>query len=83
MSKDQTLGLIKKTFEEQLLVLGGVFSLYEIADEIIWKIVKSFDVIYEKAVAELLQTESEAKELPKRKMNPHPAIEDFLYKLRS
>ncbi len=82
MDKNQSLEFIKNIFEEQVLVLGGVFSLHEVADEIIWKIIKSFDVIYEKAVAEILQIEPDTQELPSRKANPHPAIEHFLAKLR-
>ncbi len=50
--------------------------------KIIWKIIKSFDVIYEKSVAEILQIEPDTQELPSRKANPHPAIEHFLSKLR-
>ena len=83
MDQDQAIELIKKVFEEQALVLGGVFSIHEVADEIIWKIIKSFDVIYEKTVAEILQVEPETQELPRRKTDPHPAIEHFLSKLRN
>lgn len=40
--------LLKKMLKEQLCCLGRVFARHEVPDDVIWEVVKGFDLIYQK-----------------------------------
>jgi hypothetical protein len=77
--------LMDEVFEKEALVIGGLAATREIDDELVWRLVKSLDVIREKTLRALEEKEQsilrEETDMPLN-MEPHPAIEDFLLKIR-
>ena len=70
-------------FEETGLVLGGIFAVHEVDDEVIWQTAKSLSVIYRKAREAIRSADSERPSgPPERKPEPHPAILEFLTQLQ-
>ena len=70
-------------FEETGLVLGGIFAVHEVDDEVIWQTAKSLSVIYRKARDAIRSADSEPPSgPPERKPEPHPAILEFLTQLQ-
>ena len=69
-------------FRELILCLGGIFAVQEVDDTLVWQVTKSFDVIYQRTRARLLQRAGpREKELPRRRVEPHPAVEDLLTRI--
>jgi hypothetical protein len=77
--------VIDDLFEEEALIIGGLVALHSIEDEVIWRLIRSLDAIRRKALRRLADEEptdddtSEPGEINRR---PHPAIQEFLLKLR-
>ena len=68
-------------FREIVLCLGGIFAARDVDDAFIWQVTKSLDRIYQRAQARILERESAADELPPRRVEPHPAVEDLLSRI--
>ena len=82
LSPDEARTLIDDLFEEEVLAFGGLVAIHEVPDDLIWRLVKTLDTIRGRA---LRRIEAKAEvEAPFRApdLRPHPAIEDFLLKLR-
>jgi hypothetical protein len=85
LSKVETRQLIDGIFEQEALVLGGLVAVREIEDDLVWRLIRSFDRIRERTLYIL---EGQASGLPGRTeddgpdLAPHPAVEEFLLKLR-
>lgn len=85
ISKAEAKELINDLFEEEALVIGGLVAVYEMDDDLVWRLVKNLDVIRGKILRRLEdKAPADGDELPPRRPNlkPHPAIEDFLRSLR-
>lgn len=85
LSQAEVKVLIDDLFEEEALVLGGLVAVHDLDDDLVWRLIKNLDVIRGKVMRRLKDSELEtldeaATQLPSIK--PHPAIEDFLLKLR-
>jgi hypothetical protein len=86
LTKAEATDLINDVFEEEALVLGGLVALHDVEDDLVWRLVRNLDAIRGRALRSLDDSEfSEAEEAgPKRPdLRPHPAIEEFLLKIRS
>jgi hypothetical protein len=85
IGKAEARRLIADVFEEAALVLGGLLAVHRAEEDFVWRLVKSLDVIRCKAVRRINECDAgpsaEARR-PKTHLLPHPAIEDFLLKLR-
>ena len=69
-------------FREIVLCLGGIFAARGCEDALVWQVTKSLDRIYQRARARLLEREGAAEcELPARRVEPHPAVEDLLSRI--
>lgn len=83
ITKDEAKELILEVFEEEALVIGGLVAVHEVNDDLVWRLMKNFAVILEKTLSRLGTPEqSEPIETQKSGVQPHPAIEEFLLKLR-
>jgi hypothetical protein len=85
LSTTEARELIDDLFEEEALALGGLVVLHEVDDQLVWRLVRNMDAVRGKALRRLEEKEprdrdrgSLAEPLPR----PHPAIEEFLRKLR-
>lgn len=73
---------VKETFREIVLCLGGIFAVHEVEDDMVWQVAKSLDIIFKKGFSRIRQEAGNAeKEIPRRKYEPHPAIEQLLHNL--
>jgi len=69
-------------FREIVLCLGGIFAARDIDDDFIWQVTKSLDRICQRARARILERESASDgDLPPRRVEPHPAVEDLLSRI--
>lgn len=69
-------------FREIVLCLGGIFAAQEVDDALIWQVTKSLDRIYQRNRARLLERDGGAdNDVPQRRMEPHPAVEDLLTRI--
>lgn len=83
LSKADVKALINDLFEEEALVIGGLIAVYELDDDLVWRLIKNLDVIRGKILRRL--DDQAPTEAPPRRPNlkPHPAIEEFLRSIRS
>jgi hypothetical protein len=85
ISKTEARDLIADLFEEEALVIGGLVAVHAVDDDLVWRLVKSLDVIRGR-ILRRLEDEAPAdrpeSQLQKSNLKPHPAIEDFLLSLR-
>jgi len=82
ISKADAKALINDLFEEEALVIGGLIAVYEMDDDLVWRLIKNLDVIRGK-ILRRLEDQAPVDEPPRRpNLKPHPAIEEFLRSLR-
>jgi len=84
ITKAEVRELITDLFEEEALVIGGLVAVHKVDDDLVWRLVKSLDVIRGKILRRLEDNElsDDTAVPPRRPLKPHPAIEDFLLSLR-
>ena len=83
ISKIEAKQLINDLFEEEALVIGGLVAVHRVDDEIIWRLVKNLDAIRSKTLRRIEGSGADdAGSSVCCDLRPHPAIEDFLIKLR-
>lgn len=85
ITKEKARELILDAFEEEALVIGGLAAVHGLEDELVWRIMRNLDVILGKSLRRLDSSDASAGRRTERgdvNTKPHPAIEDFLLKLR-
>lgn len=85
INRTEARSLILGLFEEEALVIGGLVAVHKVDDDLVWRLMKNLDVILEKTLDRL--EDQDAAEPPgqgdaRSHLKPHPAIEEFLVKLR-
>lgn len=83
ISKEEAKEIIRDLFEEEGLVIGGIVSVHEVEDDVVWQLMKSLDVVRRKVLSRL--DDSDGEDEPETKnpnLQPHPAIEEFLRRVR-
>lgn len=82
MEKEKELKILKEMLKEQLYCLGRIFARHEVPDDVIWEVVKGFDLIYQK-IKKQSEISSGKKESGSRiyKMEPHPGLTYLLEKI--
>lgn len=82
MSENREVRLLKEMLREQLCCLGRIFARHGVADDVIWEVVKGFDIIYEKVKLKAENAQgSDADTVPVYKMEPHPGLIYLLEKI--
>lgn len=77
--------IIANLFEEEALVIGGLVALHHVDDDLVWRLVRSLDVIRGKVLRQLEDQggiDGESDLTKQQRYKPHPAIEEVLSKLR-
>jgi hypothetical protein len=85
ITRRETRLLIVEVFEETALVLGGLVAVHHVDDDFVWRFVKGLDAVCAKALRRIDQRDVNADADTadtESRLRPHPAIEDFLLKLR-
>lgn len=82
MEADQTTDFLKEMLREQLCCLGRVFARHQVPDDVIWEVVKGFDLIYQKTRRQAESSVStDAPKARVHRMEPHPGIIHLLEKI--
>ena len=85
IGKAEARAVIDDLFEEEALIIGGLVALHAIEDEVIWRLIRSLDAIRRKALRRLADEDprdDDTSETSEANLRPHPAIQEFLLKLR-
>lgn len=84
ITKEKVRELVLDIFEEEALVVGGLAAVHGLEDDLVWRIMRNLDVILDKSLRRLDSSEGATGKTTRDGLNtkPHPAIEDFLLKLR-
>ena len=85
ITETEAKSLIDDLFEEQALVIGGLVAVHEVDDDLVWRLVRSLDATRRKALRRFHDKNGgEDDVFPNRPphLRPHPAIEEFIQKLR-
>lgn len=74
--------VINSMLKEQIACLGKIFAKYQVEDEMVWEIAKSFDLIYEKQ-KHRLETDHKAgyRTGPWPGKKPHPGLVHLVEKI--
>jgi len=86
LSKEEVKNLVDDLFEEEALLVGGLAAVHGMGDDLVWRLMKSLDAIRRKVLRRLGDTgpDDVCGMQPERPhLKPHPAVEEFLLKLRS
>jgi hypothetical protein len=85
ISKAEARRLLAEVFEEAALVLGGLIAVHRVDDDFVWRFVRSLDAVRSKAARRIDECDARPgidATHPESNLRPHPAIEEFLLKLR-
>jgi hypothetical protein len=85
IEKTEVRELILDLFEEEALAIGGLVAVHDVEDDLVWRLMRTLDVIRGRALRRLDDKvlEDEAGPPPRAAVKPHPAIEHFLLSLRT
>lgn len=76
--------LISDLFEEEALLLGGIVALHPVGDDVIWKLVGGLERLRARYLERLAgEGRSSGTSSGAAAAAPHPAIEQFLRKVRN
>ena len=82
MEKEKELKMLKEMFKEQLYCLGRIFARHGVPDDVIWEVVKGFDLIYQKIKKQSEISSGKEESSPHiYKMEPHPGLTYLLEKI--
>jgi len=85
ISLEEARDLVDEIFEEEALLIGGIVAVHGMDDDLVWRLIRNLDVIRGRVLRRLdNRDEDEIDDSPNEKvnLNPHPAIQDFLIKIR-
>lgn len=84
MTRSEARRLVLEVFEESVLMLGGLVAVHAVDDDFVWSLVKGLDAVCSKALRNVDHRDANESTAPdaESRLRPHPAIEDFLLKLR-
>ena len=85
ITKAKARELILDLFQEEALVIGGLAAVHNLDEDLVWRLMKNFDALLTKTLERVQESDGAGRNHPKDehlKVTPHPAIEDFLLKLR-
>ena len=70
--------------EEMALAIGGMAAVHDLDDELVWSLINRLEMTRSKILHRLSNRDSADQDQPGMGsvFRPHPAIEDFLLKLR-
>ena len=83
-SKAEVRQMLDDLFTEEALILGGLAAFYQPEDDFIWRLVKNLDALRTRFLRRIDGISARADAVFSRRPNlkPHPAIQEFLGKLR-
>ena len=76
--------IILDMFREEALLLSGLFTVYEVQDDFIWRVMKNLEILFQNAIRQIDNHGQTADNpvQPRRTGSPHPAVAEFLSELK-
>lgn len=82
MERKETAALLKYMLREQLCCLGRVFARHGVADDVVWEVVKGFDLIYQRTMLKAKDSGGAGSpDTSVHRMEPHPGLMHLLKKI--
>jgi hypothetical protein len=82
-TKAQVKELLTDLFEEAGCVIAGIVAMHEVPDDVVWQLMRNLDAIRREMVRRLGESgDPEEPQEWRPNLQPHPAIEEFLLRLR-
>jgi len=76
------IDILKYMLKEQLCCLGRVFGRHGVPDDVVWEVVKGFDLIYQRARRQAEDSgDREAPAPHVHRIEPHPGLTYLLEKI--
>jgi len=97
ISIDEARDMVDEIFEQEALLIGGILAVHGMEDDLVWRLIRNLDVIRGRVMRKLDDREDDecpedilqdkrtclrADTHRQVNLKPHPAIEDFLIKIR-
>ena len=82
LTKTEARDFMDEIFEEEALVIGGLAAVGEIDGDLVRRLVESLNTIRTRAIRRLDDGDEDVNPLNGTSLKPHPAIEEFLLKIR-
>ena len=76
---------IRQLLEEQAVAIGGLLAVHEIDDDFVWRLFHALDAVRQKYMRqETTREDVDPEELNRdsRRSQPHPAVQEFLARVR-
>ena len=82
MEQKEAAVLLKRMLRDQLCCLGRVFARHRVPDDVIWEVVKGFDLIYQRTRRQIEDGENATGGGSEtHRMEPHPGLIYLLEKV--
>lgn len=85
IGKTEAKEMVLDLFEEEALVIGGLVAVHGVQDDLVWRLIRNLDVICGRVLRRIDQyglAVEEAAAVGEPGPKPHPAIAEFLARLR-
>jgi len=84
IENEQVKRIILDMFREEALLLSGLFTVYEVSDDFIWRAMKNLEILVQNAMRQI-DNRGQTADNPihlRRTGSPHPAVAEFLSELK-
>jgi hypothetical protein len=81
MDQIQTLDVLREMLREQVCCIGRIATRHKVPDDVVWEIVKGFDVLYERMRRRIGDTTPPVEMSNPDPVKPHPGIVYLMEKL--
>ena len=81
MNEQEIKDELRRAFRQVVLTLGGIFSIYDADDDLIWAVTRGLDQVFAAHLRQAVSTSPDGKEHPEPRPRPHPAVVELLASL--
>ena len=85
IENEQVKQIILDMFREEALLLSGLFTVYDVPDDFIWRVMKNLEILVQNAMRQIDNQDQTVDNpiRPRRTGSPHPAVAEFLKELKN
>lgn len=78
MSEHDRRRELREIFRQVVLTLGGIFSVYDADDDLVWAVTRSLDQVFETHLGPVAGDVDDGSRAEGIKRRPHPAVVELL-----
>ena len=84
LNREEVAKIVNEIFREEALFIGGILAVHGMNDDLVWKLIRNLDSIRRKSLRRLYKRCEESGDtgISSIDVRPHPAIQEFLLKIR-